>query len=68
MFGCPLSTANSNMEMFKFLNLVDVDAKSSVLTEMDLQFASEHLLAKIHFGFPESFAVYDYFASEVNRD
>ena len=38
-FGCPSTTANSNMELFKFINLVDVETKSSVLKGMDLQFS-----------------------------
>ena len=35
-FDCFTTTGNSNMELFKFINLVDVDTKSSVLKGMDL--------------------------------
>ena len=62
-FYLPSSTANSTMEMFKFMNLVDVVTKSPVLNEVDLQFASERLLLIVPFECPNSFAVYDYVRS-----
>ena len=62
-FDCPSTTANSNMELFKFINLVDMDTKSSVLKAMDLQFSREHLPAKVQFGCPDNYSVFDYFAS-----
>ena len=62
-FDCPTTTANSNMELFKFINLVDVETKSSVLKGMDLQFSGEHLPAKVQYGCPDNYSVFDYFAS-----
>ena len=62
-FDCPTSTANSNMELFKVMNMVDVDTRSSVLKGMDLQFCGEHLPAKVQYGSPDNYAVFDYFAS-----
>ena len=55
--------ANSNMELFKFINLVDVDTKSLVLKELDLQLSGEHLLAKVQYGCPDEYSVFHYFAS-----
>ena len=51
------------MDMIKLLNVLHVHTNSSVLHEMDLQFASEHLPAKVQFGCPNRFAAYDYLAS-----
>ena len=56
-FDCPTTTANSNMELFKFINLVDVDTKSSVLKGIDLHFSGEHLPAKVQYGCPENYSV-----------
>ena len=63
------------MELFKFINVVDVETKSSVLKGMDLQFSGEHLPAKVQYGCPDNYSVFDYFASleeynalEENRD
>ena len=51
------------MELNKFINLVNVDTKSSVLKEMDLQFSGEHLPAKVQYGCADNYSVFDYFAS-----
>ena len=63
------------MELFKFINVVDVGTKSSVLKVMDLQFSGGHLVAKVQYGCPENYSFFDYFASpeefnalEENRD
>ena len=58
-FACPSTTANSNMELFKFINLVDVRTKSSVLKGVDLQFSEEHLLAKVQNGCLDNFSFFD---------
>ena len=60
---CPTTTANSNKEMFKVMNLVEMDTRSSLLKEMELQFCGEHLPAKVQYGSPDNYAVFDYFAS-----
>ena len=50
------------MKRFEFINLVDVDTKSSVLKEVDLQFSEKHLPAKVQYGCPDNYSVFDYFA------
>ena len=52
------------MELFKFINLVDVDTKLSVLKGMGLQFSEEHPPAKVQYGCPDNFSVFDYLSPE----
>lgn len=60
---CPVALADSNMDLFKAIDVVAIDTKCRILRGMELSFTSGHLPAKIQFRNPDGFAIHNCFAS-----